>query len=139
MKGLALEYVVKWIILLSVALIVISLMVYFSDYIKRWLKGQTSEGKVEVREITKDYFSSGEILAYALSCWDKTGEKYREDAICYILKGDFSNVDTYWIEDEFVKRYPTSPPSIDIQNFDTTKDIVIIKFREFDKTIVISN
>jgi len=59
MKGLALEYVIQWIILLAVAMIVIGMITYFSGDIKRFLKRQTEETRVEPREIRKEFFSSG--------------------------------------------------------------------------------
>ncbi|MFZ8829935.1 MAG: hypothetical protein ACO2OO_00565 [Candidatus Aenigmatarchaeota archaeon] len=139
MKGLALEYIVQWIILLTVAMIVISMVIYFSDDIKRFLARQTKESKVTPHEIKKDYFSSGEILTYVFSCWDKTGEKYREDATCFYLFGDFSKVDKAWVEDKFKERYPGGIPRIDLRNFDTSKSYAKVVFKEWYKAIVVEN
>jgi hypothetical protein len=139
MKGLALEYVVKWIILLAVAMVVISMVIYFSNNIKIFLAKQTKETKVEPKEINKEYFSSGEILTYALSCWDKTGEKYREDVTCFYLFGNFTNVDKDWILFKFYERYPEGKPKIVLDNFDTSKNYAKIKFREVDLAIVVEN
>lgn len=139
MKGLALEYVIQWIILLAVAMVVISMITYFSGDIKRFLKRQTEETRVEPREIRKEFFSSGEILAYAYACWDKTGERFREDVTCFYLFGDFSNVDKDWILQQFLQRYPEGKPRIDLGSFDTSKEYAKIKFRELDCAIVVEN
>ncbi len=139
MKALALEYIINWIILLSLAFIVISLMLFYSDEIKKIILKETRGKEVKYQEISKEFFSSGEILAYALSCWEKTGESYKEDAICYYLKGDMSNVNPNWIKDEFEKRYPNPPPFINLENFNVMKNIAIIKFKEFRKEIIIEN
>jgi len=139
MKGLALEYIIQWIILLAVAMVVISIIIYFSDDIKRFLKRQTQEDSVKPIEIKKDVFSSEEILAYTYSCWDKTGERYREDATCFYLFGKFNNVDKDWIMQQFLRRYPEGRPRIDLRYFDTSKEYAKIIFRELDYTIVVEN
>jgi len=139
MKGLALEYVIQWIVLLAVAMIVITMITYFSDDIKRFLNRQTKEAKVETMEVNKEYFTSGEIFAYALSCWDKTGERYKEDAVCFYLFGDFSEVDKEWIYEQFLDRYPEGKPTIDLENFDTSKNYAKVKFRRIDFAIVVEN
>jgi len=139
MRGLALEYVVQWIILLTVAMVVISMFIYFSEDIKRFLRKQTKEVRIEAREIEKEYFSSGEILAYAFSCWDKTGENYKEDAACFYLFGNFSKVDKSWVYEQFLERYPEGKPRLDLATFDTSKNYAKIKFRRLDFAIVVEN
>ncbi len=139
MKGLALEYIIQWIVLLAVAMIVISIIIYFSENIKRFLKRQTEETRVEPQEIRKGSFSSWEILTYAYACWDKTGERFRKDVTCFYLFGDFSNVDKDWILQQFSQRYPGDKPRIDLGSFDTSKEYAKIKFRELDCTIVVEN
>jgi hypothetical protein len=139
MKGLVLEYIVQWIILLVLAIVVITMIIYFSDSIKSFLSRQTKETKVMTQEVKKDYFSSGEILTYVYSCWDKTGEKYKEDAVCFYLFGDLGSVDKNWIEEKFTERYPEGIPKIDLNNFDTSKDYAKVKFRRYDFAIVVEN
>jgi len=139
MKALALEYIVQWIILLTVAMVIISMVIYFSDDIKRFIKRQTEDSIVQPREIRKQNFMSGEILTYAYSCWDKTGEKYREDVVCFYLFGNFTNVDKDWIFNQFSQRYPDGKPRIDLTNFNTSKEYAKIRFRWVDLAIVVEN
>jgi hypothetical protein len=139
MKALALEYIVQWIILLTVAMVIISMVIYFSDDIKRILKRQTEDSIVQPREIRKQNFMSGEILSYAYSCWDKTGEKYREDVVCFYLFGNFTNVDKDWVFNQFSQRYPDGKPRIDLTNFNTSKEYAKIRFRWVDLAIVVEN
>jgi hypothetical protein len=139
MKALALEYIVQWIILLTVAMVIISMVIYFSDDIKRFFKRQTEDSIVQPREIRKQNFMSGEILTYAYSCWDKTGEKYREDVVCFYLFGNFTNVDKDWVFNQFSERYPDGKPRIDLTNFNTSKEYAKIRFRWVDLAIVVEN
>jgi hypothetical protein len=139
MKALALEYIVQWIILLTVAMVIISMVIYFSDDIKRFIKRQTEDSIVQPREIRKQNFMSGEILTYAYSCWDKTGEKYREDVVCFYLFGNFTNVDKDWVFNQFSERYPDGKPRIDLTNFNTSKEYAKIRFRWVDLAIVVEN
>jgi hypothetical protein len=140
MKALALEYVVQWIILLTVAMIVISMVIYFSEDIKRLLRMKTQETKIEPRDIKKEEpFSSGEILTYAFSCWEKIGEKCRGEAVCFYLFGNFTSVDKNWVLEQFSQRYPEGRPKIDLTNFDTSKDYAKVRFRELDCAVVVEN
>ena len=139
MKALALEYIVQWIILLTVAMVIISMIIYFSEDIKRFIKRQTEDSIVQPREIRKQNFMSGEILTYAYSCWDKTGEKYREDVVCFYLFGNFTNVDKDWVFNQFSERYPDGKPRIDLTNFNTSKEYAKIRFRWVDLAIVVEN
>jgi hypothetical protein len=139
MKALALEYIVQWIILLTVAMVIISMVIYFSDDIKRFFKRQTEDSSVQPREIRKQNFMSGEILTYAYSCWDKTGERYREDVVCFYLFGNFTNVDKDWVFNQFSQRYPDGKPRIDLTNFNTSKEYAKIRFRWVDLAIVVEN
>jgi hypothetical protein len=140
MKALALEYIVQWIILLTVAMIVISMIIYFSGDIKRFLWKQTQETKVEPRDIKKEKpFSSGEILTYVFSCWEKIGEKCGGEAVCFYLFGNFTSVDKNWVLLQFLQRYPEGKPKIDLNNFDTSKDYAKVRFRELDCAVVVEN
>jgi len=131
MKGLALDYVILFVILLATALVVISLVVYFSDNIKNFLKGKMSEEKVETQTIEAASFSTEQLATYAKACWDKTGENYKQDAICYILRGDMSSVDLDLLENSV--SFPLEA------NFDPTKNIVIVKYVYLGHKIVMEN
>jgi hypothetical protein len=101
---------------------------------------QTQETKVEPRDIKKEEpFSSGEILTYAFSCWEKTGEKCRGEVVCFYLFGNFTSVDKNWVLQQFLRRYPEGKPKIDLTNFDTSKDYAKVRFRELDCAVVVEN
>jgi len=136
MKGLALETVVKWIIYIVVAGIVINLVFYFYGDIKRYLKDNvlTKEKGVKTEMEEVGICSNNQLRIYMRSCWDKTGEKYDEDVICYILKGDFSNVDT-----DQLSTAVEDPASVDLYEFDTSKNSVIIKFEDIGNKIVLES
>jgi len=131
MKGLALDYVILLIILLATALVVISLVVYFSDSIKRFIQSKTSGNKIEAQTIEATSFSTEQLATYARACWDKTGENYREDAVCYILRGDMSSVDTAALES--LVSFPLEA------NFDPSKNIVVVKYAYIGHKIVMEN
>jgi len=141
MKGLALEYIVNWIILLTVAMVIISMIIYFSEDIKRFLKRQTQENIVEPTEIRKEKpYSSGEILTYTYSCWDKIGGKCKNnDVTCFYLFGNFTLVNKGFVVQQFLNRYPEGTPRIDLSNFDTSKNYAIVRFREINCAIVVEN
>lgn len=131
MKGMALEVVVKWIILTVVALVVISLVIYFSNEIKQYLKGWMKE-KVETKAeiVESQRFSTSQVITYIKACWDKTGEKFEEDMVCYILKGDVSEVNA-----ELLKSALEPPAQVDVSKFDNSKTTTIISFENVGNII----
>ncbi len=135
MKGLALETVVQWIILLVVATVVISLVLYFSDeikmYVENWMK--PDEGpKAEI--IDSSQFSTSQVKTYMRACWDRTGERFKKDVICYILKGDVGSVN---VDD--LKNAVESPASVDTSKFEQLKNVTIIKFEDVGNKIIVES
>lgn len=125
-QGMALDTVVKFIILIVVALVVIGLVIYFSDDIKNYLKnwlGKSNE--VKVQKIEADSFSTTQVMTYIRGCWDMTGENFHEDVTCYILVGDLSGVDKYALGNTL-----SSPAEADVSKFDPSKTMVIISFED---------
>lgn len=144
MKALALEYIVKYIILIAVMFIVISFVIYFFDDIKRLLEGIFSEKQPSFGEIRKDSFTTEEIFTYIILCYDKIPEKVKitregQDIICYSLYGDMENVDEDSLIDSFNKRYPDKPPYLRLDRFDTAKSYVNIIYRTFEREIELVN
>jgi len=131
MKGLALDYVIKLIILLAVALVVINLVLYFSGQIKQFIRKRTSNTTVNTEIINATSFSTGQLATYARACWDKTGENYKEDAICYILRGNMKSVDV-----EKLKKLVNFPLEV---NFKQDKNIVVIRYSYIGHKIVMEN
>jgi hypothetical protein len=135
MKGLALETVVNWIILLVVAAVVISLVLYFSDeikmYVENWMKGDEGP-KTEI--IVSTQFTTAQVKTYMRACWDRTGERFRKDVVCYILKG---NVNGVFAGD--LTNAVEQPASVDTINFDPSKKVTIIKFKDVGNKIIVES
>lgn len=132
MKGaLALEYVVRLIILLVFTAVMIGIIFYFSDEIKfqvgRLFKEETV---VKTQEIERDSFSTSQVRNYIKSCWLMTGEHYDEDVYCYILKGDLTGVDEAALGVEGV--------TVEV-NADFSKGILMIKFEDIGDKILVEN
>jgi hypothetical protein len=134
MKGLALETIVKWVILLALAVIVINLILFFSDEIKRFIERQFGAKEWKTEKIEAKEFSPGQLIAYIKACWDRTGENFHEDAVCFILKGDVSKVDP-----NFLKTSITPPPNVDVSNFNNTRNVTIIRFEDLGNVVVVES
>lgn len=133
MKALALESVVKFIIMIAAASVLLSLVLYFSEEIKSFIGHKLhKDEKVQTKLIEVSSFTYSQLASYIISCWDKTGEDYNEDVICYILKGDMSSVSSSDIEN-------TIDVPVDLSEFDNTKDIAIIEFDSLGKVIVVKS
>ncbi len=133
MKALALESVIKVVIFTATALVLLNLLLYFSGAIKNFLHSELKpEEKVEAELIEAQSFSSAQIASYINSCWDRTGEYYKGDAVCYILKGDMSSVSVSEVK-ALVKI------NTDLSGFDPSKNIAIIEFRDLDNKIVVKS
>jgi len=94
LKGMAIELIFKWIILVVMLLIAIGLIIYFSNNIKEFLnnffQNKEPQGGIVVDSPT---FSSSQLKTYIKACWDKYGNKTYSETICYILKGNVNGVD----------------------------------------------
>ena len=135
MKGLALESIVKWVILLVAAGVIINLLFFFSDEIKRFIRSQMEEGEEPQTEIVEaQAFTTSQVLTYIRACWDKTGERFEKDVICYILKGDMSNVDP-----ALLVTAVEPPATVDVSKFDPTKGVAIIRFEDIGNKIVVES
>jgi len=133
MKGLALETVVKWIILIVVAGVVINLLFFFSDEIKNIIWGYTEE-KIKTEDIESNEFSTAQVKAYIRICWGKTGERFQEDFVCYILRGSVINVNPTSLTNA------VEPPAyVDISKFNINEDMTIIKFEDVGNKIIVES
>lgn len=134
-KGfLALEYVVKLAILLVVAFVVINLIFYFSGETKTWVTDLffPKEEKVET-EIVKPVFpfTNNQVKSYVKSCWDKTGEDYDKDVVCYNLKGDFNKVD--WQ----INKLKPGGINLKLKGPFPQKGIVMVRFKDIGDKIIL--
>jgi len=135
MKGMALEVVVKWIILSVVALVVIGVVMFFADEIKEYVKEMFGNNKdVKTEKITAEKFSESQIKTYIQSCWDKTGDKYEGDVICYILKGDVSGVDVDVLQNSL-----SDQDLVDLVDFDPSITTTTIRFVGIGNTIYVES
>jgi len=135
MKGLALESVVKWIILIVAAGVIINLVFFFYDDIKRFVENwinPTSEFETEIVEA--DVFSTAQVMTYIRACWDRTGERFKKDVICYILKGDVSGVDV-----NMLNAAVEAPAQVDTTGFNPTEKTTIIRFEDVGNKIIVES
>lgn len=93
MAELALEYIVKIIILLVAAVVIISLILTFQQDILRWWTGITGDKdkpSTEPQVIKKDTFTEREIASFIAGCWS-ANKGSTKDAECYFLLGNNLN------------------------------------------------
>ena len=135
MKGatMGLEAVVKWIILIAVAAVVVNLIVFFSDEIKGYIYGFMDNENFEPVVIEVNSFSTSQFMTYIRACWDRTGERFDRDAVCYILKGDMNDVDKSVIQSSL------EDISVDVSRFDKYKGIAVIRFENIGNKIVVES
>lgn len=133
MKGMALETVIQWIILIVVAGVIFNLIFFFSDEVKRVIGQFTKGEKPKTETINSNVFSTSQIKTYMKSCWDKTGEKFQEDLTCYILRGDVNGVDPNSLMDI------DYPANVDISNFYLDEKVTIIKFEDVGNKIILES
>jgi len=147
MKGsMALDMIVKFIIILVVAGIVIGLFIVFSqdagDALKCFLFG--CDGLTFADEypkpINKFSFSSGEIAQYIESCYDtmsEVPEVNQSDIVCYILMAD-SQISSSANEEAIRESVPADIKTKIVFNTNLSKDYVRVEFRELEDKIVVS-
>ena len=130
MKGLALETIIKMIILVVVALLVINLMIFFSEEIKNYIRNFFGKGEFKTEIVENPSYSTSQVMTYMRSCWDRTGEKFHEDVVCYILKGDVSGVDP-----SLLLNAVEPPATVNNSKFDPLKTTTIIRFEDVGNVI----
>lgn len=100
-------------------------------YIENWMK--PDEGpKTEI--IESNQFLTSQVKTYMRACWDRTGERFKKDVVCYILKGDVSSVNA-----DDLKTAVESPASVDTNNFEQSKSVTIIKFEDVGNKIIVES
>lgn len=134
MKALALETIVKLMILLVLALVVSNLIIYFSNSLKKFIGSHFEKKEFETETIESKEFTTQQLMTYIRTCWHRTGEKFDKDVICFILKGDVSKVK----KDDLI--YAVEFPAVvDVSNFDPIQKVTIIRFQHLGKVIVIES
>ncbi len=89
MAELALEYIVKIIILIVAAIVIISLILTFQQDIMRWwggITGPDSKNPPKAEVIERDSFTDREVASFIAACWSEH-QGSTEDAECYFLLG----------------------------------------------------
>ena len=131
---MSLEYIIKFLILLVVAAVVIGMLFSFSSDIKTKIRDMFGKEKeIKTTSIEADSFSTAQIKTYMNSCWEKTGERYNKDFICYILKGDVSGVTKEDLKNS------VDGAEVVVDDFDPTKKVTIIRFVDVGDKIVVES
>ncbi|MFB6076015.1 MAG: hypothetical protein ABEK17_02625 [Candidatus Aenigmatarchaeota archaeon] len=138
--ALSLEYVVKIVILMVVAVVIIGIMTGFSDDLKirvdSMLFGKDDEGPVKTEEVNVGSFSTVQVRNYAKSCWEKTGTSYQGDVICYVLKGSMSSVNKNNLRQSLENM---DNLNVELNNFNPNSNMAMVKFKDIGDKIIIEN
>ena len=133
MKGnLALDTIMMWIILLVVAGVAIGIIFHYSSEIKSAFTGLGEEEPPETEMFEADIFSESQIKTYIELCWEKTGDRFNENFICYILKGSIAHINPKEFEGNY-EDYQV------ISNFNSSKGILTIRFEDIGNKIILEN
>jgi hypothetical protein len=124
LKGLALEYVIKFMILVVATIVVISFIVSYSEQIREFF--------VRLKNTNKDYgqkvincdssCTTSQLKTFIIACWEKYKKMGYKNEICYALLGDVSKVD-----ENVLKNSLEQPNLVDISKFDKSKKTTVIK------------
>ncbi|MEM5831900.1 MAG: hypothetical protein QW641_01910 [Candidatus Aenigmatarchaeota archaeon] len=134
MKGLALETIIKMVILNVLAIVVILTIITFFDDIKRFVSSFFKQEKCETEDMNVGQISTTQMIALITACWDRTGEKYKGDCNCFILDGDFSLVDK-----TALSKALEPPAKVDVSMFDPSKKVVLIQFMDVGNVIAVKS
>lgn len=106
-----------------VMFVAISLILFYSDDIKKFLLGLTHPNDdSSAIKVESPSFPTSQVRTYIISCWDKYKMTSYKDKICYVLLGSVSNVDTSVLSNSL-----DSPSMVDMSKFDKSKTTTIIK------------
>jgi len=139
---ISLDYIIRIIILLVVVAVVISMILKFSDDIKRWVsklfKPETTPIEFP-KKISGDTFNSGEIAAFIESCYNimnNLPETEQGNIDCYILvvSGNF-NADANSVLAELSPE--VSAVTTVLTNFN--RDLIIIRFVDIGNKIEVTD
>lgn len=144
MRGsMALDMIVKFVIILVVAALVIGLFIQFQgdakDSIVKLFKG---EEKIDtnVKTVNQASFSAGQVAQYIESCYDKmieVPEVDQKDTVCFVLMAQ-SNFNTFASQNDIVNSLPQELKSRTTFNTNLGLSYLKIEFRELGDKIVIS-
>ena len=140
-KGqMALETIFKLLILLVAVIVIVGLIMRFSDDVRNVVKEFVNKlfGKPPTQEfpkqIEKDSFSSGEIASYVESCYTaitSLAETDQKDTNCFLLVG--RNFESVGILD---KVSPTIRDHVEIRA-DFTRGVLIIQFQDLGNKVIV--
>lgn len=141
MAQLALDYIVRVLILAVAAAIIILTIINFYDDIKivvnKWLFPKNEKPEFP-KTITKDSFSSGEIANYIFSCYStmiSVPETEQKDIVCYVLlaRNGFSVSSR-----DILTLIPSDIKSNVEISASFTKDYVKIEFRDINNKVLVT-
>ena len=131
MAELALEYIVKITILIVAAVVIIGLILTFSQDIHQWwtdFMGSEQKSPPEAIVIEKSSFTAKEVANFIEGCWS-SNEGSQQDNECYFLLGGFSGVD----ENSIVSAVNANiiDPGKIIFDFDTVTNALVITYDNY--------
>ncbi len=139
---IALEYIIRIVILLVVISVVIGMILKFSDDISRWVSNLFKPERTTLdfpKKISSDSFDSGEIAAFIESCYNVMNnlpETEQGDMDCYILVAS-NNFNAN--ANDVLSRLSSevSAKTTIITNFN--RDLVIIRFIDIGNRIEVTD
>ena len=147
MKGdLALEYIFRVAIMLVVVIVVVALILKFSDTIKKTVSdfikqmfGEKTTSKFPENK-EKDSFTSAEVRTYIDSCysyWTSLEEVDQKDIVCYVLLSKVPFNETVTKGDIVNSLSPSIRDKVEIKT-DFSLTHVSIKFESLGDKIIVS-
>jgi len=140
---MALDMIVKFMIILVVAGIVIGLFMIFSSDAKSGVeKLFKGEEKIDtsVKTVNQASFSAGQVAQYIESCYDKMSEipeVDQKDTVCYVLMAQ-SNFNGFVSQNNIIGQLPQELKSKVTFNTNFGLSYLKIEFRELGDKIVVS-
>ncbi len=125
---IALDYVAKTIIIIAVIMVMITFIYKYSSVISEQIEGFLEEKpKIKGTVINSNFFTTSQLKNYISSCaYLIEKAKIEKDYICYTLIGNVSSVNIT----ELSKLEPDIAMKLDLKNFNKTKNITIIWYKE---------
>lgn len=140
---MALDMVVKFMIILVVAGIVIGLFLIFSEDAKKAVEnlfGGEKKPGLEVKTLNQNSFSSGQVAQYIESCYDAMSEipeADQEDKVCYVLMAQ-SSFNSFVSQSDIFSSLPKELKSRVKFNTNFNLSYLKIEFKELGDEIVVS-
>lgn len=136
--SLAMEYIIRLMIMLVVLIVVIALIyTFYGDIGNWWCKtiGSCDVGPDQGKTIVlrQALFTGRDVAKYVDSCWLMTGKEYSGNFVCYVLQGEFEV-----LPDEVQYHLRSFPKDRLTVETDFRGDSAVITFIDLGNNITIS-